>query len=419
MTGVLWQSVCVRFRSFVNGDELLRRRFLHVVFRPSHLAVSRAIAGCIDGEHLLISSTEFSSQASSVNDKDGNLFIEILKVMKPDFRVRQVHKTDEREKISEVRESLGILRKTIERFAPEIVIVYSDEHILSRMVMSLADSKNILIEDGMVAYRKISLSERFRRMLKERTRDLFWKRATGFSPIPWKGYGKSPYVDVFVKSYGNNNRENNVANVKVLGYPIFVASSLDPNNGEEKIGDGSDSVFFFIGQGLQGSKDFSESEYYFVLSKLNRELTESFDKFIYLPHPMERIDSHKIIETGFTISNSTEIAEATVLNSGCSSIEVCSISSTALINLSYVGVPSISIAGILGTDLTSVFREEILCKLQCPRSFSELLEISRKSAAISSREVIKNARQMQERFQADLQNIFYSKQPLPKVQKLP
>lgn len=391
-----------------NGVDILDRHILHVVFRPSHLEVSRAIAGCIDGDHLLISSTEFSSQASYVNDKDRNLFIDILEVMKPDFRVRQVHKTEERERISEIRQSIGILRKTIERFAPEIVIVYSDEHILSRMIMSLANSKNILIEDGMVAYRKIGLSERFRRMFKERTRDLFWKRATGFSPISWKGYGKSPHVDVFVKSYGNNNCESNESNVKVLGYPIFVASSLDLNNSEGEIVDGSDSAFFFIGQGLQGSKKISESDYYSVLSMLNRELAESFDRFIYLPHPMERIVSHKIVETGFTISNSTEIAEGIILKSGCSSIEVCSISSTALVNLSYVGVPAISIAGVLGTDLTSVFREEILCNLQCPRSFSELLEICRKSSAISSRKVINSVMQMGDKLCTDLAAIFES-----------
>jgi len=392
----------------VKGVDDLSRRILHVVFRPSHLAVSRAIANCISGEHLLVASNEFDYDSYSADQLDDVVFNRIVKVEKPDFRTRKLYDPAEKGKIRKVRESIFLLNREIDTFNPDFVVIYSDEHILSRMIMSLANSKNILIEDGMVAYRKIGPSERLRRTFKERTRDLFWKRATGFSPISWKGYGKSPHVDVFVKSYGNNNCESNVSNVKALGYPIFVASSLDLNNSDGKIGDGSDSAFFFIGQGLQGSKQVPASDYYSALSKLTGELTESFEKFIYLPHPMERIDSYKIIESGFEISNSTEIAEAAILKSGYSSVQVCSISSTVLINLSYVGVPSISIAGILGTDLTSVFREEILCNLECPRSFSELVQFTRKSGVISSSKALKNARQMQERFHADLPNIFES-----------
>jgi len=143
----------------VKGVDDLSRRILHVVFRPSHLAVSRAIANCISGEHLLVASNEFDYDSYSADQLDDVVFNRIVKVEKPDFRTRKLYDPAEKGKIRKVRESIFLLNREIDTFNPEFVVIYSDEHILSRMIMSLANSKNILIEDGMVAYRKIGLSE--------------------------------------------------------------------------------------------------------------------------------------------------------------------------------------------------------------------------------------------------------------------
>lgn len=389
------------------GVVILERRVLHVVFRPSHLAVSRAIADTISGKHLLVASTEFDFDCYSSHELDSKLFTKIIKIEKPDFRTRKLYDYGERMKIQKVKESIFLLNREVRTFNPEFVVIYSDEHILSRIVLADKNSKYILIEDGMVAYKKTSLMSRLRRKLRENTRDFFWKTATGFKISPWEGYGRTDFVDLFVKSFNSNLDNSKVRKVKVLGYPCFIAS-LGFRITDFQFRSKSERALFFIGQGLQGTNSYPDHEFYSLLAKLRDGLSGHFERFIYLPHPMEKGNSKRITDCGFSEVVTGRIAELTVLTSGYSSIQVCSLSSTALINLSFVGIPSFSLASMLGTDLSLLFGEEVLVNLKCPKSFTDIVEVAENSPPVSATAASGEARALAETFHSDLRTIFDS-----------
>lgn len=338
------------------------------------MTVSEAIAKVVNGKHIAIISNEFDFEKYKPSKKKEN-FSFIVRVDKPELSLRKVFTGKAKEKLRKVRKTCIYLEKILHHYKPDIVIIYSDEHILSRLLLAHSKTVMLLIEDGLVAYRISSFIGYLKRRIFERIRNFFWQLIVKQKADKWFGYAHNKKIDIYFRSFEFSNKRKTFITEKILGYPIFAAATQVLAERSKRVVS-KEKALFFVGQDIYMKDRNLRNKYLLLLERIYLRLRKNIDYFIYLPHPTEKLEKTLLESLGYLIKNTSEISEATILSSNYSKKIVVGVHSTCLVNISNLGIPTISIAKFFNIDLEKLFQSTIIEKINLPSNLDEFTYFS-------------------------------------------
>jgi len=356
-----------------------RLRILHIVFRPSHLAVSLSVSSIIKGKHVFVISDEFEYKEYLQTYRDLLDNIYTFKVLsKPDFSLKIFF--FELKKIAHIRKEISRLIGFINSFSPHYVVIYSDEHILSRIVLKHTESTILLIEDGLILYRKYPLLKGMKRWLHENTRNTVWQLITLVSTEFWWGYGRNKKIKILVRSFRSERGTLKIPNVIELEYPVFLAAASylsklmikNSNDGVSESKQCSERVIYFIGQPFYQHSIVDEKSYLDALNGIAEKLKNIVDELVYIPHPTEKIVDKTVNNTGFTVVKPARTAEQFILERETKFPVVIGINSTVLYNVSFLGIPTASISTWFNPNLVAEIEQRVLSRICFPSNIDDL-----------------------------------------------